>query len=151
MKIVIGSDHAGCNLKCVVIQYLKDNGHCVKDVGTHDTESVDYPEYALAVAEAVASGEWERGIFTCGSGMGPGIVANKVPGIRAVCCQTTFTARSSRRDQDANVLTMGERVIGPGVAVEIVDAWLNEPFSGADRHQRRLDQVTAAERKYLSG
>jgi len=148
MRIVIGCDHAGYALKRSLIDLLESEGHEVRDVGAYDTEASDYPPYALAVAEAVSRGEAERGIFTCGSGMGPAIIANKVPGIRAVACSHELTAVSSRRDQNSNVLTLGERLVGPGLAQAIVLAWLHEPFSGAPRHQRRLDQLLAAEQKY---
>lgn len=151
MRIAIGSDHAGVNLKRAIREYLLEAGHEVRDLGTDGTESVDYPEYALRVALAVAEGEADLGIFPCGSGLGPAIAANKVPGIRAVTCHDVYSARSSRRDNDANLLTMGERVIGVGAALEVVRAWLGESFSGAERHQRRLDQITAAEERFRRG
>jgi len=151
MKVAVGSDHAGLNLKRAIVKLLLEQGHEVVDHGTDDERPVDYPDYVFPVAEAVASGEADRGIFPCGSGLGPAIAANKVPGIRAVTCHDVFSARSSRRDNDANVLTMGERVVGVGVALEVVRAWLDEPFSGADRHQRRIDKITRAEERYRSG
>jgi ribose 5-phosphate isomerase B len=149
MRIAIGSDHAGVNLKRAIKQLLHELGHEVTDFGTDGTEPVDYPVYTLRVAEAVAAGEFDLGIFPCGSGLGPAIAANKVPGIRAVTCHDVFSAKSARKDNDANMLTMGERVIGIGHALEVVKAWVNEPFSGVDRHQRRIDQITEAEQKYL--
>ena len=145
MRIAIGSDHAGLNLKRAIKELLQEQGHEVREHGTDSPESVDYPLYALKVARAVAAGEADLGIFPCGSGLGPAIAANKVRGIRAVTCHDVYSAKSSRRDNNANVLTMGERVIGVGAALEVVRAWLAEPYSGAQRHQRRLDQITAAE------
>jgi ribose 5-phosphate isomerase B len=145
MKIAIGSDHAGLNLKRAIKELLHEQGHEVRDHGTDTPESVDYPVYALRVARAVASREADLGIFPCGSGLGPAIAANKVRGIRAVTCHDVYSAKSSRRDNNANVLTLGERVIGIGAALEVVKAWLAEPYSGAERHQRRIDQITAAE------
>jgi len=148
MRIAIGSDHAGVNLKRAIKEYLLEAGYEVRDLGTDGTESVDYPEYALRVAVAVVEGEADLAIFPCGSGLGPAIAANKVPGIRAVTCHDVFSARSSRRDNDANMLTMGERVIGVGAALEVVRAWLGESFSGGERHRRRLDQISAAEERF---
>jgi ribose 5-phosphate isomerase B len=148
MKIVIGSDHAGMNLKRAIKQMLDEAGYEVRDFGPDSVEPVDYPDYILPVAEAVVQGEADLGIFPCGSGLGPAIAANKVPGIRAVTCHDVYSAKSARRDNDANILTMGERVIGVGVALEVVKAWLSEPYSHAERHQRRLDKIQAAEKKY---
>lgn len=150
MKIAIGSDHAGLTLKQAIKQWLSDAGHEVWDFGPTEPGAVDYPDYVFPVAEAVARGEADLGIFPCGSGLGPAIAANKVPGIRAVTCHDVFSARSSRRDNDANVLTMGERVIGLGSAEEVVNAWIAQPFSGVDRHQRRIDKITEAETRYRS-
>lgn len=148
MKIAIGSDHAGANLKRAIKHFLLEQGHEVIDVGTDGAEPVDYPIYTFKVAEAVARNEVELGIFPCGSGLGPCIAANKVPGIRAVTCHDVFSAKSSRRDNNANVLTMGERVIGIGAALEVVRAWIAEPFSGVERHQRRIDQIHEAADRY---
>jgi ribose 5-phosphate isomerase B len=148
MKIAIGSDHAGLSLKRAIHSQLCEAGHEVRDFGTDSPESVDYPDYVLPVAEAVARGDADLGIFPCGSGLGPAITANKVPGIRAVTCHDVYSARSSRRDNDANMLTMGERVVGIGLALEVVKAWLAEPYSHAERHQRRLDKITEIERRY---
>jgi ribose 5-phosphate isomerase B len=145
MKIAIGCDHAGLNLKLAVKELLEEEGHEVTDHGTDSTESVDYPVYVFKVARAVVGGEVELGIFTCGSGLGPAIAANKVHGVRAVTAHDCYSAKSSRKDNNANLLTMGERVIGPGAALEVVKAWVAQPFSGAERHQRRLDQIAAAE------
>lgn len=148
MKIAISNDHAGPHLKAAILQYLEDAGHEVLDLGPRQEGAVDYPDFVLPVAEAVAKGTAELGIFACGSGLGPAIAANKVPGVRAVTCHDVYSARSSRRDNDANLLTMGERVIGIGAALEVVKTWIDEPFSGADRHQRRIDKITEAEHHY---
>lgn len=148
MKIAIANDHAGVKLKEAIRGYLAEAGHEVLDLGPDGLSAVDYPDYVFPVAEAVASGGVDLGIFACGSGLGPAIAANKIPGVRAVTCHDVFSARSSRRDNNANVLTMGERVIGVGAAIEVVKAWIEEPFSGADRHQRRIDKITEAENTY---
>lgn len=148
MTIAMGSDHAGLNLKQAIKEYLVDRGHEVLDFGPESPDSVDYPEYTHRVALAVADGRAELGIFPCGSGLGPCIVANKVPGIRAVTCHDTFSARCSRRDNAANILTMGERVVGVGLALEVVRVWIEEPFSGVERHRRRVDQITEIESGY---
>ena len=142
MTIAIGSDHAGFPLKQVVKSWLEEHGYEVDDLGTHDTKSVDYPDYAAAVAHAVAEGKADRGILICGTGIGMSISANKVPGIRAALCTDAYTARMSRRHNDANVLCMGARVIGPGVAESIVEAWLSEEFEGG-RHARRVGKINA--------
>lgn len=145
MTIAIANDHAGRILKQAVQQYLQEQGHEVLDLGPAGEGPVDYPVYALPLAHAVAEGRADLGIFLCGSGLGPAVAANKVRGIRAVTCHDVYSAKSSRRDNHANVLTMGERVIGIGAALEVVKAWVNEPWSGEPRHQRRLDQITEAE------
>lgn len=150
MKIAIGNDHAGLNLKRAILRLLAEEGHEVLDLGTNDPQPVDYPLIAVKVAEAIVSGEVDLGIFPCGSGLGPAIVANKVKGIRAVTCHDPWSARVSREHNNANMLTLGERVIGEGVALDVVRAWIAEPFSGAERHQRRLDQITAAEDEWCA-
>ncbi len=142
MTIAIGSDHAGFPLKQVVKSWLEEHGYEVDDLGTYDTKSVDYPDYAAAVAHAVAEGKADRGILICGTGIGMSMSANKVPGIRAALCTDVYTARMSRRHNDANVLCMGARVIGPGVAESIVEAWLSEEFEGG-RHARRVGKINA--------
>lgn len=147
MKIAIGSDHGGFYLKEKIIQYLEENQIQYKDFGTMDAESVDYPDFALPVAEAVAQGQFDRGILVCGTGIGIGIAANKVPGIRAALCHDVFSAKASREHNDANILTLGERVVGPGLALEIVKAWLETDFAGG-RHQRRVDKIKDIEKKY---
>ena len=145
--IAIGSDHAGYKLKAEIVKFLDEKGYQVKDLGTCDGSSVDYPDYGLAVAEAVKSGECENGIIICGTGIGISIAANKVPGIRAALCTDSFMARASREHNDANVLALGERVIGPGVAMDIVDTWLKTEFQGG-RHGGRLDKISSIEKKY---
>jgi ribose 5-phosphate isomerase B len=143
MTIAIGCDHNGLALKEVL---LKDvlREHRVRDFGVFTQEPVDYPDIAVAVAQAVASGEYERGILICGTGIGMAIAANKVKGIRAAACSDVYSAKMSRRDNDANILCFGGRVIGPGLASEIVTVWLNEPFAGG-RHQRRVEKIRALE------
>lgn len=142
MKIALGSDHGGFGLKEEIKNWLKEHEYSTQDCGTFSTESCDYPDIALTVAQAVASGECDKGILVCGTGIGVSIVANKVPGIRAALCHDTFSAKASREHNDANVLTLGERVIGRGLALEIVEVWLNGSFAGG-RHQRRLDKINA--------
>lgn len=150
MRIAVASDHGGFRLKQEVINYLGLAGYEFEDLGTYSADSVDYPDFARAVAEAVRSGEFDRGIILCGTGIGVCIAANKVPGIRAALCHDTFSARAAREHNDANVLTMGERVIGPGLARDIVAAWLAAEFQGG-RHARRVAKITAIEEKYSKG
>lgn len=147
--IAIGSDHGGYELKEQIIKYLKDNGYEVKDLGTCDcTTSVDYPDYGLAVAEAVKSGECEKGIIVCGTGLGISMAANKVPGIRAALCTDCYMAKMSREHNNANILALGGRVVGTGLALQIVETWLNSEFLGG-RHARRVDKISGIEKKYL--
>ncbi|MFN4218147.1 MAG: ribose 5-phosphate isomerase B [Candidatus Bipolaricaulia bacterium] len=143
MKIAIGCDHNGLALKESLLKGALQ-GHAVRDFGVFTDESVDYPDIALAVARAVASFECERGILICGTGIGMAIAANKVKGIRAAACSDVYSAKMSRRDNDANILCFGGRVIGPGLAAEIVTVWLNEPFEGG-RHQRRVAKICQIE------
>ncbi len=138
MKIMIGSDHAGFELKEKIVDHLKTAGHDVVDIGTTDTRSVDYPRYAFRVARAVASGTAERGILVCGSGIGMSMAANRIAGVRAVLASEPYTAKMSRRHNDSNVLCLGGRFTGPDMALEIVDTWLREDFE-AGRHVRRVD------------
>jgi ribose 5-phosphate isomerase B len=145
MRIAIGADHAGFLLKEHLKQTLASLGHSVNDHGTHSEASVDYPPICIAVARAVASGDAERGIVLGGSGQGEQIAANKVHGVRAALCNDLFTARLSREHNDANVLSMGGRIVAFGLADEILALWLSTPFAGG-RHQRRLDQIAEAER-----
>lgn len=150
MKIALGSDHAGYNLKEIVKKHLDELKIEYKDFGCTDCRtSVDYPDYGLKVAEAVVSCEYERGIIVCGTGIGISISANKVPGIRAALCNDTYSAKVCRQHNDANVLAMGERVIGEGVALEIVDAFLREEFQGG-RHANRVGKIKGIEEKYCN-
>ena len=147
MKIALGADHGGFELKEEIKKHLEGKGYEVKDFGTHSIDSCDYPDYALPVAEAVARKEFDLGILICGTGIGIGIAANKVPGIRAALCSDTFSAHATRQHNNANILTMGARVVGSGLAIDIVDTFLNSEFEG-DRHVRRLDKIAAIEEKY---
>lgn len=148
-KVAVASDHAGYPLKVEVVDYLKKNGHEVLDLGTYSLEAVDYPDYALAVGEAVIAGKADVGVVLCGSGVGASVAANKIPGIRAGLCHDTFSARQGREDDDTNVLCMGARVIGPNLAFEILKSFLSARFSGLERHQRRLNKVLSIEDRYL--
>ena len=144
MRVAIGADHAGFLLKEHLKGTLERLGHVVDDHGTHSEVSTDYPPICLAVAKAVAEGRADRGVVLGGSGQGEQMAANKVAGIRAALCNDLYTARLSREHNDANVLSMGGRVVGFGLADEILAVWLSAPFEGG-RHQRRLDQIRAAE------
>lgn len=147
MKIAIGCDHGGFELKNEIIEYLKGENYEFKDFGTYSTESCDYPDIALPVAEAVSSKEFDFGILICGTGIGIGIAANKVPGIRAALCSDTFSAHATRQHNDANILTMGQRVVGTGLALDIVKTFLSAEFEG-DRHIKRISKITDIENKY---
>ena len=136
--IGIGSDHGGYALKQEVIAYLKEKGLEFKDFGCYDEKSCDYPEYAHAVAHAVADGECEKGILICGTGIGISISANKVKGIRCALCHDVFSAKATREHNDANILALGGRVLGTGLALKIVETFLQTPFSGDERHIRRI-------------
>lgn len=141
MKLAIGADHGGLELKQEVVQYLRTLKDIeVSDFGTATKDSVDYPDYGKKVAEAVTNGTADRGILICGTGIGMSIVANRYPKVRAALCHDHFTAQMSREHNDANVLVMGERVIGKGVALEIVKTWLETEFAGG-RHQLRLNKI----------
>jgi ribose 5-phosphate isomerase B len=149
MNIALGCDHAGFPLKKLVHAWLEKKGHSVLNLGVDtDAEPADYPDYARAVAEAVAGGKALRGVVVCGSGVGATIAANKVPGARACMCHDTFSARQGVEDDDMNVLCLGGRIIGQELAYEVLAAFLNAKFSGLDRHQRRKDKVVAIERAY---
>ena len=147
--IAIGCDHAAVALKKSIIEFLTNKGYQVKDFGAHEGEAVDYPDKGLEVAECVASGEAEFGIVICGTGIGISISANKVKGIRCALCSDTFSAKATREHNNANMLAFGERVIGTGLALEIVDAFVSTPFSNAERHVRRINKITAIEEKYF--
>jgi len=138
--IVIASDHAGVDLKQEIVALVRGAGHEIRDLGPTDTLSVDYPDYAHAVAKAVVSGEAERGILICGTGIGMSLAANRHPHIRATLCHDAFTAEMARRHNDANVLCLGARSTGPGVAEQMVRIFLDTPFEGG-RHQRRDEKI----------
>lgn len=139
--IALGCDHGGYELKQEIIKYLEENQISYKDLGCYDTKSVDYPQYGKAVAKAVAAGEYEKGILICGTGIGISIAANKIKGIRAALCTDCFSAEATRLHNDANILCLGGRVVGAGLAVKIVDTFLNTPFSGDERHINRISQL----------
>lgn len=150
VSIAIGSDHAGCCLKKRIKEYFQDKRVDFTDFGVQTHESVDYPDIALVVAESVARGENRYGILVCGTGIGMVMAANKVPGIRAALCHDTFTARAAREHNDANVLTLGERVTGAGLACEIIETWLRASFQGG-RHEKRIAKIRAIEERYCHG
>ena len=139
--IAIGSDHGGYGLKQAVIKHLESKGFEIKDFGTYSTDSCDYPDYAKAVAKAVLSGECEKGILICGTGIGVSITANRFPGIRAALCGDVFSAQATREHNDSNILCMGARVTGEGLALKIVDTYLETPFSNDERHIRRISKI----------
>ncbi len=143
--IALGSDHGGYDCKQVVIAYLEEKGIEYKDFGTYDTNSCDYPIFVKKAAEAVASGECEKGIVICTTGIGISIVANKVKGIRCALCSEPHSARLTREHNDANVLAMGGALIGPDMVVDIVDTFLNTPFPGLEKHSRRISEITDME------
>jgi ribose 5-phosphate isomerase B len=145
LSVALGADHAGWELKEALKAWLMDAGYQVLDFGTHGPDSVDYPDYALQVAEAVTVGKVERGVLVCGTGIGMTIAANKVPGIRAALCGDVFTARMSREHNDANVLALAGRLTGRETGLEILRAWLDTPFAGG-RHARRVDKIGEMER-----
>jgi len=146
MRIALGSDHAGYDLKQRARGWLEQRGTEVVDLGPDALDPADdYPDYARKVAEAVARGEADLGLMICSTGVGSCIAANKVAGVRAALCSDTFCARMSRSHNNANVLCLGGNVVGTGIAREIVDTWLNTPFSGQERHQRRVDKIARIE------
>ena len=140
VKVVVGSDHGGFEYKAKIIDYLKEHNFDYEDVGTFTKDSCDYPIIAKKVANKVVSGEADKGILICGTGIGMSITANKVKGIRAALCSDTFSARATRAHNNSNILCLGERVIGDCLALDIVDVWLHTEFEGG-RHQRRIDEI----------
>ena len=144
MKIVIGSDHGGIHLKEVLKQHLAERGLEVSDAGTYTEESCDYPDIVLKVCREITAGKAERGILVCGTGIGMSMAANKVKGIRAALCGDVFSAAMSREHNNANVICLGERVLGAGLAARILDAWLDTEFAGG-RHERRVNKIMAIE------
>lgn len=141
--IAIGSDHGGYDLKVQVIAHLKENGYEVKDFGCYDKSSCDYPEFGKAAAQAVADGTCEKGIVICTTGIGISIAANKIKGIRCALCTDSYLAKMTRLHNDANVLALGGAIVGPGLAMEIVDTFLQTPFSGEEKHCRRIGKIEA--------
>ncbi|GFR35962.1 ribose 5-phosphate isomerase B [Thermobrachium celere] len=147
MKIALGCDHGGYNLKQAILEHLEKKGIEYKDFGCYSIESCDYPDFAEKVAEAIVRGEFDCGILVCGTGIGISIAANKVPGIRAAHCTDTFSAKAAKQHNNANILALGERITGVGLALDIVDAYLEAEFEGG-RHQRRIDKIAEIEKKY---
>jgi ribose 5-phosphate isomerase B len=148
--VALGADHAGFELKESLKAWLIDRGCEVTDLGTHSTESVDYPDYAAAVARAVADGKAQRGVLVCGTGIGMAVAANKAAGVRAALCGDLYTARMSREHNDANVLCLGGRLTGREMAADILRMWLETEFAGG-RHARRLEKIALAERRARPG
>ncbi|WP_405097529.1 ribose 5-phosphate isomerase B [Oceanobacillus sp. FSL H7-0719] len=146
MKVLLTGDHAGMTLRNEVADLLDEMGIVYEDAGASCVASVDYPDYALPAAERIASGEFDRGIFICGTGIGMSIAANKVKGIRCALVHDMFSAKATRQHNNSNVLAMGERVIGPGLGREIAKVWLETEFQG-DRHERRIEKITTYEDK----
>ncbi|MDE6274630.1 MAG: ribose 5-phosphate isomerase B [Clostridiales bacterium] len=148
MKIALCCDHGGLTLKNAVMKYLADSGYETVDFGTTSYDSCDYPDFALKAAEAVASGQCERGIFVCTTGIGISIVANKVKGVRCALCTDTLCARMTREHNDANVLALGGGIVGVNLALDIVNTFLTTPFSNEEKHRRRIAKISAIEEKY---
>lgn len=142
--VAIGCDHAGFPLKEEILRFLEEKGVEYRDVGAYSCDSVDYPVHAQKACQLVISGECDKAVLICGTGIGISIAANKMDGIRAACCSDYFSAKYTRLHNDANALCLGSRVVGPGLAAELVDVFLNTPFEGG-RHQRRVDQLSAIE------
>jgi len=151
MRIAIGADHRGYDLKQAVAKLLAELGHQAEDLGTHDTRPADYPVYAEAVGLAVVEGRADRGIVICGSGVGASVAANKIPGVRAGICHDTYSAHQGVEHDDMNVLVLGSRIVGDALVRELVVAFLGAAFSGEARHQRRLEQVRSLEARHAAG
>ncbi|MEE9533381.1 MAG: ribose 5-phosphate isomerase B [Acidimicrobiia bacterium] len=145
MRIAVGSDHAGYNLKEHLASWLAESGHAVYDLGTHTSDPVDYPDYAASVAQAVLDGRADRGIIVCGSGAGASIAANKLRGIRAAVAHDSYTAHQMVEHDDVNILCLGSRVIGEALAEDLIETFIDATFSREDRHVRRLDKIRALE------
>ena len=145
MRIAVGSDHAGFELKKLLLPLIKEKGHEVSDLGTHDTQAVDYPDFAAAVGKAVCEKKADRGIVICGSGVGASIAANKIKGVRAGLCHDTYSAHQGVEHDDMNVLVMGSRVIGSELAKEITFSFLGAKFTQEERHKRRLEKIKTLE------
>jgi ribose 5-phosphate isomerase B len=149
MKVAVGSDHGGFQLKKILVSFLKEKDQEVLDVGVYSSEASDYPDAARAVSEAILRGDAERGILVCGSGVGASVASNKFPGIRASLCHDTFSAHQGVEDDDMNVICLGERVIGAELAKEIVMTFLSARFSGEERFRRRLEKVKRIEKEFM--
>ena len=147
MKLAIGCDHGALTLKNALVQRLSAQGHEVKDFGTYTADSCDYPDFAAPAARAVASGECEKGIVLCTTGIGVSITANKIPGIRCALLSDVISARMTREHNDTNMMALGAGVVGQTLAFQIVDTWLSTPFSQGERHQRRIDKMMALENR----
>ena len=148
MKLAIGCDHGGFDMKTALIAYLKEQGHEVKDFGCYDKSSIDYPDYAIPVGEAVARREFDRGVVICTTGIGVSIAANKVHGIRCALVTDEYSAKMTREHNDTNVLALGANVTTVVRAQGIVDIWLSEPYSHGERHQRRIDKISGYEKTH---
>ena len=148
MRIVVGADHAGFEMKQILADYLRQRGHEVIDKGTDSDDPVDYPDFAEAVSNVLLAGQAERGVLVCGSGVGASVSANKIPGIRAGLCHDTYSARQGVEHDDMNIFVLGARVIGVEMARELVDHFLVAKFNGEERHQRRVEKIKALERRY---
>jgi ribose 5-phosphate isomerase B len=150
MRVVIGGDHAGFQLKQIISESLRSAGHTVIDVGTDSDEPVDYPDYAEALGKVVGEGTADRGVLICGSGVGASVAANKIPGIRAGLCHDSYSARQGVEHDEMNVLVLGARVIGSALAQELVDCFLGAQFNHEERHRRRLQKIKALEQRYAN-
>lgn len=148
MRVAIGADHAGFQLKQLISEHLRSAGHAIIDVGTASDAPVDYPDYAEALAKVVLDGKAERGVLICGSGVGASVAANKIPGIRAGLCHDSYSARQGVEHDEINVLVLGARVIGNALAKELVDRFLAAQFSREERHRRRVEKIKALEQRY---
>ncbi|PYP87655.1 MAG: ribose 5-phosphate isomerase B [Candidatus Angelobacter sp. Gp1-AA117] len=150
MRITLGSDHAGFELKKILSRHLEQNGHQVTDVGTNSTDPVDYPDYAEAIARTLLHGESERGILICGSGVGASVAANKIPGIRAGLCHDGYSAHQGVEHDDVNVLVLGARIIGTELAKDLSLTFLNARYTDEERHRRRLAKIVDIEKRYAA-
>ena len=148
MRIAVGADHAGFELKNVLAADLHRRGHAVIDTGTSGPDPVDYPDYAEAVSKLILSGAAQRGLLICGSGVGASVSANKIPGIRAAVCHDTYSARQGVEHDDMNILVLGARIIGIELARELAEGFLAAKFTGEERHRRRLEKIAALEKRY---
>ena len=148
MRVVTGSDHAGFELKKTLIDYISEMGHEVFNVGTDGPESVDYPDFAAAVGQAILDGKADRGVLICGSGVGASVSVNKIPGIRAAVCHDCYSARQGVEHDDMNVLVLGARIVASSLAKDLVNIFLDAKFTDDPRHKRRLDKITALEKRF---